>query len=301
MEWGSCLEQAIEYMEEHLLDVDSTEYMVKQIADDIQMSPYYFQKCFQLVTGFSVGEYLRNRRLYEAACELSSVDKKVIDVALKYGYDTPASFSKAFRRFHGVPPTTMREYPKLMKTFLPIQVKISVLGGNRLEYVCEKMPEFTVIGFQEIFSYPASYKSIPNFCRKIQEKYFVNLRKGLSPNNEYEQAVVDYGIGGYGAVLHDIGKGKFRYLMAGMYTGGTVPAGMVLHTFKTCDWVKFKCVGPNPDTFLQLHTQVFRDWVPEHKEFQVTGRYNIERFVYDKVSGKQESYIWIPAKKREKE
>lgn len=299
MEWTTNLKQAIAYMEEHLLDSISVEKMSEQIGRKIHMSSFYFQKCFQLVTGFSVGEYLRNRKLYEAACELASSDIKVIDVALKYGYDTPESFTKAFRRFHDITPTMVREYPKLMKQFLPLHVEISVSGGNKMDYFCEKMEAFTFIGFEGIFSFPTSYKTIPRFCRETESKYFHNIWAGNTPSNEYEQAILDYNIGEYGAVIHDVGDGKFRYLIAGMYKGGHVPEGLVLHTFEASDWVKFRGFGPNPDTILKLNTQIFRDWLPGNSEFELTGFYNIEWCDHkDRNEEDHESHIWIPARRK---
>ena len=117
MDWLMGLQQAIDYMEEHLFQKIGAE----EVADALHFSPFYFQKCFKIVTGYTIGEYLRNRRLYLAGLEVlerkvpgtdsRSVDKgsgnnewRIIDLAYKYGYDTPESFTKAFTRFHGMSP-----------------------------------------------------------------------------------------------------------------------------------------------------------------------------------------------------
>lgn len=301
MEWITCLKQAVRYMEAHLLDDISIENMSEKIAGQCYMSSVYFQKGFQMITGYSMGEYVRNRRLYEAAVELTK-DKtvKVIQLAEKYGYDTPESFTKAFRRFHGVTSTMARKHPKLIKQFLPLILEVKVRGGNKMDYRCERMEEFTLIGFQGIFTFPASYEEIPKFVREMEKKYFHNLWAGNPPANEYEQAVLDYNIGKHGAVIHDLGDNRFRYLLAGLYHGGPVPKGMVLHTFKGTDWVKFRGFGPNPDSILQLNTQIFREWLPGNTEFELTGFYNIEW--YDETDEKAPDHIseiWIPAKRKE--
>ena len=192
MDWLTGLRTAIDYMEEHLLEDISAE----DVADAVYLSPFYFQKCFKILTGYSIGEYLRNRRLYLAALEVlkrnvpgeearsrsgvggsaeearsrsgvggsgeearsrsgaggsgeearnrgSSAngeearsrartgEGKVIDLAYKYGYDTPESFTRAFTRFHGLSPMQLKSQPHQIKVFLPLIVEVSVKGGNR--------------------------------------------------------------------------------------------------------------------------------------------------------------------------
>ena len=97
MEWLTSIRTAIDYMEEHLTDNISAQ----DVADRVYLSPFFLQKGFSLMTGYGIGEYIRNRRLYRAALDLKETDDKVIDIALRYGYETPESFTKAFSRFHG--------------------------------------------------------------------------------------------------------------------------------------------------------------------------------------------------------
>src|SRR5690606_34316243 len=95
------------------------DFTVDEIADAAFLSPYYFQKGFTMLCGFTVSEYVRLRRLTLAGTELVSSDKKIIDIALKYGYDSPDSFTKAFTRFHGVTPTAIRRDGAMIKSFAP--------------------------------------------------------------------------------------------------------------------------------------------------------------------------------------
>lgn len=100
MEALRLLRQAIDYMEEHL----HTNIEIEEIARTAMSSNYHFQRMFHALTGFTVTEYMRNRRLTLAAEELAEAKPKVIDVALKYGYESPEAFAKAFQRMHGVTP-----------------------------------------------------------------------------------------------------------------------------------------------------------------------------------------------------
>ncbi|WP_163194081.1 helix-turn-helix transcriptional regulator [Clostridium thermarum] len=124
MEWITAIKKAIKYMEDELLTVKGPE----EVADHVHISSMYLQRGFQIMTGFTIGEYIRNRRLYLAAMELVNTGDKIIDVALKYGYETPESFTKAFTRFHNATPTEVRKNRAAVKTFLPLRVSIVIQG-----------------------------------------------------------------------------------------------------------------------------------------------------------------------------
>ena len=98
MEWTESLRGAIAYMERHLYE----DIGADDVAEEVHISSYYLQKGFRIMTGYSIGEYIRWRRLYLAALDVISGEEKVIDLAYKYGYETPESFTKAFSRFHGI-------------------------------------------------------------------------------------------------------------------------------------------------------------------------------------------------------
>ena len=93
MGWVERIGEVINYIEENITE----EIAIDNIAKKAYMSPFYFQKGFAMLCGFTLGEYIRQRRLTLAGSELVSTDKKIIDIALKYGYDSPDSFTKAFK------------------------------------------------------------------------------------------------------------------------------------------------------------------------------------------------------------
>ena len=129
MEWLTSIRTAIDYMEEHLEDNISAQ----DVADRVYLSPFFLQRGFSLMTGYGIGEYIRNRRLYQAALDLKETEDKVIDIALRYCYETPESFTKAFSRFHGVTPSQVRD-GAVGKVFLPLTIKLSVQGGSQMDY-----------------------------------------------------------------------------------------------------------------------------------------------------------------------
>lgn len=142
MEWLSCIKNAIDYMENNLLTIERPE----DVAKYLNISTLYLQRGFQIITGYNIGEYIRNRRLYLAAVQLAGCGEKIIDLALEYGYDTPESFTKAFTRFHGATPSEIRKDRTRIKTFLPLRVHIIIQGGYGMDYVVEKMAAFQVLG-----------------------------------------------------------------------------------------------------------------------------------------------------------
>ena len=148
MEWLTSIRGAVAYMEDHLTD----DVSLDDVARAVHLSPFFLQRGFSLMTGYGVGEYLRNRRLYEAALDLQRTGEKVIDVALKYGYETPESFTKAFTRFHGATPTQVREGAAL-RSFLPLTIQIAIQGGSKMEPKITSLFPFRLIGFQKVFTY----------------------------------------------------------------------------------------------------------------------------------------------------
>ncbi len=158
MEWLTAIRGAVAYMEDHLRE----EVSLEDVARAVHLSPFFLQRGFSLLTGWGIGECLRNRRLYEAALDLQGTGEKVIDVALRYGYETPESFTKAFTRFHGATPTQVREGTAI-RTFLPLTIQISIQGGNKMEPKITPLFPFKLIGFQKEFTYEEAYSEIPRF------------------------------------------------------------------------------------------------------------------------------------------
>ena len=148
MNWVIGMQKAIDYIEAHLtepIDYDT-------VAAQSFSSSYHFQRVFSILCGFTVGEYIRNRRLSLAGTELAAGGVKVIDVALKYGYESPDSFARAFERFHGVLPSQVRSCGGCLRTFSRLVLKFSLEGGHVMNYRVEKKPEMVFTGYKRRFA-----------------------------------------------------------------------------------------------------------------------------------------------------
>ena len=296
MEWLDSVRRSIDFIEKHLED----DITISDVAKHVSISLYFLERGFSVMTGYSIGEYLRNRRLYQAALDLQKSKDKIIDTAYKYCYDTPESFTKAFSRFHGTTPKEVREGAKI-NVFLPLIININISGGKQMDYKIAPMFPIKLIGFQKIFDMETSYQEIPKFWDEICEKYANNVYLGKEPFNPYEQAIIDNCIGEYGVCIDDLDGGKFRYLIAGRYTGGEVPEGMVVYEFPRMTWAIFDCIGPNPQTLQSVNTRIFKEWLPGNPDYEIDGNATVEW--YDCINGEMtdpdyHSAIWIPVKKK---
>jgi len=291
LEWIGRLKLAINYIEKHLLENISAD----DVTEKVYMSPFYFQKGFKIMTGYSVGEYIRCRRIYMAALDVISGKEKVIELAYKYGYDTPESFTKAFSRFHGVSPKQMKGDAKKIKTFLPLRINVSVKGGNDMDYVVEKMDAMKVIGYERIFPYDTAYQEIPKFW----EEFSYNCTKGKN-SEEVQKVIEECTIGELGVCIEDKSrKNEFCYMIAGKYDGGSVPEGMKLFEIPALEWVKFKCTGPMPGALQSVNTRIFNEWLPGNQDYEIATGVNIEWYSNGDCSSLDyESEIWIPVKKK---
>lgn len=154
MEWVIGIQKAIDYIEDHITE----ELDYEEIAKAGLSSCYHFQRVFSILCGYTLGEYIRNRRLALAGEELAGKKVKVIDAAIKYGYDNPDSFARAFTKFHGITPSAAREPGAVLRSFAPLAIKISLEGdcsaGDKSRLGCriEEKSEMVFTGYKKSFT-----------------------------------------------------------------------------------------------------------------------------------------------------
>ena len=148
MDWITGMQKAIDYIEANLTE----EIDYEKVAAQSFSSSYHFQRVFSILCGYTLGEYIRLRRLSLAGTELATGKEKVIDIALKYGYDSPDSFSKAFQKFHGITPAQARADGNMLKSFSRLSIKISLEGGSVMNYRIEEKDEIILTGYKRRFS-----------------------------------------------------------------------------------------------------------------------------------------------------
>lgn len=142
MDWLERLNSAINYIEEHI----ESEIDMKKVAGIAGCSSYHFQRMFAYMANVPLSEYIRRRRMSLAAAELLDENNKIIDVALKYGYDSPTAFTRAFKNIHGVAPSKVRDQETVMKAYPPIHFQITIKGESEMNYRIVKKEAFKIIG-----------------------------------------------------------------------------------------------------------------------------------------------------------
>lgn len=285
MGWIESVGDAIRYIEDHI----SEDLSMEEIAERAYLSPYYFQKGFSMLCGFTVGDYIRQRRLTLAGSELASSDARVIDIAVKYGYDSPDSFTKAFTRFHGVTPSVAKKDGALIKSFAPLKIEFSLKGGYIMDYKIVEKEAFTIVGVSKTFTYEGAKAEIPQFWTDHFKSDKCTLVCGI------------YGV----CIDESMGSDTFEYLIADHYNPGTpVADGLVTRVIPAHTWAIFPCVGAMPDALQGTNQKIFSEWLPNCRDYEIAAGYNIEmyddpsKFPKGTVDENYYSEIWIPVKSK---
>ena len=272
--WIEGFQGSIDFIERNLTE----ELDIEDIAGKAALSPFYYQRIFGALCGMTVGEYIRARRMTLAAQELSRAGMKVIDAAVKYGYDSPDSFAKAFQKFHGITPSQAREPGALLRSFAPLHIKITMEGGSMLNYrIVEKAP-FTIVGIRRRFNSDTSYEEVPKFWDEW-------LAQG-------ETRPI---MGTFGVCLNMEGK-DFDYWIADLYyPWEEIPDGCETRVIPASAWAQFPCTIK---TLQDTNTKIWSEWLPALQGFSLAGEYDIEVYLPPEEGSQDMSvYIWVPLKK----
>lgn len=295
MEAIQLLQQAICYMEEHLLESISYE----DVAKSAYMSGYNFHRTFSFMVGMTASEYIRNRRLSLAGQALQTTDILVIDAAYRYGYDTPESFSKAFSRFHGVTPKQAKHKGAELRLFNPLVIKITMEGGSVMNYRMESRAGQKFVALVRAFPNESindgEDHSIPGFWTECHDKNLVECLRRLRPKGKRDlyglcsptaqgQTYFNYGIG----VLLDeeTDTSELDALLSREYT---------LWETQPMDYAVFKCFGDDGDCISEVWGKFFKEFVPQ------TGYTQTDDTDYEIYFEEAEKglfcELWIPVKK----
>ncbi len=256
---------------------------------------FHFQRVFGILCGYTLGEYIRNRRLTLAGSELASSDVKVIDAALKYGYDSPESFGRAFTRFHAVTPSQAKSDGTNLKSFSRLSVKLILDGGNIMNYRIEKKEAFDVIVKKRYFSIDmeVSKKQIPEFWDSCRKDGTIPVLCGyMTEDNVLGDAIV-------GICFENATKdNEFPYAIGVAYKGGDIAEGLSVETISAHTWAIFECVGAMPTALQELLHKIYSEFFPT-SEYQPCGGLDFEVYPDGDIhSSEYKCAIWISVERR---
>lgn len=296
MEWIAAMQQAISYMEEHLLE----EINYEDVAKQIHISCYEFHRAFSFLTGMTANGYLRSRRLSLAAREIVETDTKITDIALKYGYDTPESFTKAFTRFHGIAPKFAREGSAKLRLFNPLAIKLTVEGGKGMDYKIAqtKTQKFLAVvrSFRnEIINDEANH-DVADFWDECDKQNRIDPLLDLRPAGKRDlfglcsptkegQDTFEYGIG----ILID--EDTLSFDLAQM-----AAAGYQIWDVGPGTYAVFDCMGQDGNCISETWSKFYKEFLPQ-MGYEATEATDYELYF---ENGKPGLFceLWVPIKKK---
>ena len=284
MNWLNNLNLSLQFIEDNITENITCEDVSKMAFS----SHHHFMRMFFILGGINLGEYIRNRRLTLAASDLVSTDSKVIDIAFKYQYNTAESFTKAFKRFHGVTPRDAKSKQPQLRSQQKLSFQVTLKGDQIMDYKIIKKDNLVFKGYtRELTTVDgANFKEIPKMWDKVMsDGTFQNLI-GVCD----ELGVV--------GLCYDWNEENetFKY-MIGVRTNADIP-NTVEARFEPETFATFKSVGKLPDTFQATIKQVFHEWFPS-SSFEHSGGPEIE--VYppgDPSTDEYVCYYWVPIKQK---
>ncbi len=300
MDWTTGIQRAVDFIEAHIDEPLSYDDIARQAFS----SRYHFQRVFGILCGWTLGEYIRNRRLALAGEALQSGGMRVIDAALKYGYDSPDSFARAFQRFHGVTPSQARAGAPL-RSFSRLRVRIRLEGGISMNYRIENKPEMILTGYGRRFAGApgARGEQEADFTMRTRPQQFLLMGldsyKNLSCTASVVMNVDEEGFDFYlGRFLSD----RTRAEMASEFALGPQYAALfqdVMIPARTyAVFETERCRFPTT-TFLDLRAQIVSEWLPS-SGYQLADAPEITMYNWFGGDRREERYIelWMPVEPR---
>ncbi len=291
MDWIQGIQRAIDYVEENITkDID-----FEKAAKRAYSSPFHFQRIFSILCGLSLGDYIRMRRLSLAGEELSRGSAKIIDIALKYGYDTPESFSRAFTRFHGIAPSEAKHSGNV-KIFTPLSVKLSLTGGSKMDYRIERRDAFKVVCRRKQVEKP-QYASAARDITAMWQEFGADgtLDKLIAC---LPQGVMMKGLLGI-CFFSELDAKQFPYGIGVEYDGRRIDDDLEIVTIPANTYAVFTSKGKMPDAFIDTYNRIVTEFFPQSSQYEYAE--NVEFEVYSSANTSDPDYrceIWIAVKEK---
>ncbi len=279
----------IDYIENHLTD----ELPLESISEYAGVSDFHFRKIFFYLSGLTLSEYIKNRRLSEANKDLLN-GEKVTDVAFKYGYQSVDGFTRAFKKWSGFLPSDVIK-TGISKSFPKLSFVITVKGGTSMEYKIEDKPAFNLVGVSK--RVPMQFEGVNNEIVKLaqsiteEQKAEMHALQNIEP---YE--IVNASYHADANFLKE--EGDLTHLIGVLTTDNQVSDRLDKVPVKACTWAIFPNEGPFPSTLQETMAKTYSEWLPS-SDYEVI---NVPSFSFTKMDKDKEGYayseVWIPVRKK---
>lgn len=256
-------------------------------------SEYHFRRLFSFLSGMTLGEYVRRRRLAQAGLDLCNGKAKVIDIAMKYGYESPDAFTRAFQGFHGVIPKEAKKHGASLKAVSPMTFQLTITGGDEMHYRIEEKSAFQIIGVK---------KRITLVSEGVNPQ-MDSLWQGLTSKDIEElKALSNIEPIGILCVSANFAERTVEGTELDQYIGvastGTAPPRWSVLPVEASTWAVFTAVGEFPRALQQMWARIYSEWFPT-SGFELTGGPEILwNESQDTSLPNYKSEIWIPVSKK---
>lgn len=283
------LNDALEYIEEHLLE----EIDINQVDRIAGCSNYHFQRMFTYLAQISLHEYIKRRRLSLAAIDCIQTNERILDIALKYGYQSNDSFTRAFVGFHGNTPSYLRKHKAQVNSYPKLSFQLTVRGNSVMKVSIVEKDAFNLIGISKrvpiVFngvngSIMEMFKSLNGemirqlkSINDIEPKGIVSASYNFSEGRMNEEGELDHLIGVHSSLDS---LGSFTVLNVPEYT-----------------WAVFDVNGPYPETLQNTWARIYSEWLPSNPYECVNGPEIVWNEGIDMSNPNYHSQIWIPVTK----
>lgn len=281
MEWIERLNQAIGYIEEHLKD--DIDY--EQLGKITCCLTYHFQRMFSYMASIPLSEYIRRRKMSLAAVDLQAGNKKIIDVASEYGYQSPTAFNRAFQSIHGIAPSAVKNEGVSIKSFPPITFKITVKGVEKMNYRIEKKDAFRIIGVSQPLD-----KEIENNFAVVPKMWQEAAINGTIQRLASLMDAMPMGLLGVSA-CNDVEQ--WKYFIAVSSTKETTEFEEYIVPAAT--WAIFAGTGTNL-SIQELEQRIVTEWLPT-SGYEYANAPDIEVYLNPDPENAQYE-VWLPVKKK---
>lgn len=280
----------MDHIENHLTD----EIDFFEVARVALCSEYHFRRMFPFMTGVSLSEYIRRRRLSLAASELSDCSKPVADIARKYGYDSPDSFTRAFKNWHGVTPSEVRKGGQTIKSYPKMIFHLSIKGGIEMKHRIIDKEAFNIVGITKRvhIQFEGENPEVAAMWRNLSRNTIQKLKslsdiepKGLiQASTNFDEGRMEE----KGGLDHYIGVATTKTDVDG-FTTLLVPASM---------WAVFEIEDSSTEKIQNTWGRIYSDWFPESDYELSEGPEILWSEMLDDPPIEQKSEIWMPIRKK---
>jgi AraC family transcriptional regulator len=283
MEWIERLNSAVNYIEANIKETIDLEEVSKIAC----CSTYHFQRMFAYIADIPLSEYIRRRRMSLAAVDLQSGNEKVIDVSLKYGYDSPTAFNRAFKSVHKIAPSQAREEGTILKAFPPISFKITIKGDSEMNYRIEKKDAFRIVGISEALEteIEKNFEIVPQMWGKA-------TMNGTIPKLASMMEGMPMGLLGVSS-CNELDNWKYYIAVA---SSRPIDRDLEEYIVPSSTWAIFSGEGAS-QSIQELEKRIVTEWLPT-SGYEYGNAPDIEVYLNpDPDNAKYE--VWIPVSKKE--